>query len=290
MNFKLFYKTGKAAIGCFGLAALAFLLLSQSGRAQDVFVPNFFAPQERFERPDISTIQRLRFVTTVDFPPFNFIDRTGHLSGYNIDLMRAICIELKIENRCQIEAVPWDELEKRVKSGDAEAIIAGFSPTRENRKILDFTRPYMRFPARFMGLRSVIYREPFGVQLDGHEVGVLRNTTHANMLTGYFPTVKAKLFDNYDALYAALKEGQIDMVFGDGMNFSLWLRIPENSNCCKFVGGPYVGPGYLGSGMRIAVSEKNPGLVRALNYAMLSLEQKGKLTELYLRYFPVGFY
>ena len=49
----------------------------------------------------------LRFITTTDFPPFSFIDASGRLSGFHVDLARAICAALEITDRCQIHALPW---------------------------------------------------------------------------------------------------------------------------------------------------------------------------------------
>src|SRR5690606_27852155 len=36
----------------------------------------------------------VRFLTESDFPPFNFYDEDGVLTGFNVDLARAICLEL----------------------------------------------------------------------------------------------------------------------------------------------------------------------------------------------------
>ena len=45
--------------------------------AADPAIPYFWDAKERLTRPDLSAVTRLRFLTTIDFPPFNFIDSTG---------------------------------------------------------------------------------------------------------------------------------------------------------------------------------------------------------------------
>ena len=100
--------------------------------AQSVLIPNFWDPNERFVKPDLSSRQRLKFLTTTDFPPFNFIDRKKRLSGFHIDLARAICEELDMLAKCQIQALPWDELEKAIEKGEGDAIIAGLGDQRRN--------------------------------------------------------------------------------------------------------------------------------------------------------------
>ncbi|RUX99522.1 transporter substrate-binding domain-containing protein, partial [Mesorhizobium sp. M2A.F.Ca.ET.040.01.1.1] len=74
-------------------------------------VPVLWDAKERLPKPDLSALPRLRFLTTTDFPPFNFLDGAGRLSGFHIDLARAICAELGVAEKCQIQALPWNELE-----------------------------------------------------------------------------------------------------------------------------------------------------------------------------------
>ena len=253
-------------------------------------LPHFFDSQERLNHPNLGTVQRLRFLTTVDFPPFNFIDKTGRLSGYNIDLLRAICMELKLEQVCEVEAVPWNELISHMNEHGGEAIIAGMNETPETAKSLIFTQSYLRFPARFVSSGNIALTEPVEKDLKKYKIGIVSKSAHEALFAAYFPEVKWQPFENDESLRAALKAKNIDLAFGDGMAFSQWLNDPQSENCCQFVGGAYIAPQFLQSGLRIAVSKDNPQLVEALNYALKSLERKGKLTELYLRYFPISFY
>ncbi|TIT46268.1 MAG: transporter substrate-binding domain-containing protein, partial [Mesorhizobium sp.] len=78
-----------------------------SARAAEPQVPVLWDAKERLPKPDLSALPRLRFLTTTDFPPFNFLDGAGRLSGFHVDLARAICAELGIAEKCQIQALPW---------------------------------------------------------------------------------------------------------------------------------------------------------------------------------------
>src|SRR5262245_29829699 len=117
------------------LACLAAIIggTSVPGRTANPEIPNFWDTKERLAKPDLSELQRLRFLTTVDFPPFNFIDSSGRLSGFHVDLARAICRELQIVAKCQIQALPWAELEGTLGRKDGEAIIAGIAVSADNR-------------------------------------------------------------------------------------------------------------------------------------------------------------
>src|SRR5690606_16827532 len=84
------------------LAACVFLLSAvASTTAQESDVPE--AGESEATRRVV-----LRFLTTSDFPPFNFYDEDGVLTGFNIDLARAICLELDVT--CEIKVEAWENL------------------------------------------------------------------------------------------------------------------------------------------------------------------------------------
>jgi polar amino acid transport system substrate-binding protein len=268
----------------------ALTALSAPARAAGPDVPVFWDTKERLPKPDLSTLERLRFLTTTDFPPFNFLDGNGRLSGFHVDLARAICAELDIAAKCQIQALPWGELDAALQKGDGEAIIAGVAVTQENRAKYAFSRPYLQFPARFIMPRSSAVAEPIYAKLEGKRIGVLAGSAHERLLRSYFPDVKAVTYAKQEWLFDDLKANKLDGAFGDGMRFGFWLGGSEAAGCCRFAGGPYLAPEYLGTGLSIATKADNPQLADALNYALHEISVKGTFAELYLRYFPVGFY
>src|ERR1700679_2764721 len=65
-------------------------------------VPGFWDPRRRPERPDLSRIQSIRFLTDLDYPPFDYAGPDGNPTGFNVDLARLICDEIKVA--CTIQA------------------------------------------------------------------------------------------------------------------------------------------------------------------------------------------
>ncbi|MGC5840430.1 transporter substrate-binding domain-containing protein [Mesorhizobium abyssinicae] len=253
-------------------------------------VPVLWDAKERLPKPDLSALPRLRFLTTTDFPPFNFLDSAGKLSGFHVDLARAICAELGIAEKCQIQALPWGELDEALQKGEGEAIIAGIAATPETRTKYAFSRSYLQFPARFIMPKAKAFTEPILDKLRSKRVGVIAGSAHEKMLREYFGTVQVVPFDAPEALYGDLKSGKIDAAFGDGMRFAFWLGGTDASGCCRFAGGPYLAPEYLGSGMAIATRAGDPALAAAMDYALQEISVKGTFAEFYLRYFPVSFF
>lgn len=264
--------------------------LTGVARAAEPQVPVLWDAKERLPKPDLSALPRLRFLTTTDFPPFNFLDEAGRLSGFHVDLARAICAELGIAAKCQIQALPWAELEGALQKGEGEAIIAGIAATAESRSKYAFSRSYLQFPARFIMPKTKALTEPILDRLRGKRVGVVAGSAHERMLRDYFGTVQVVPFDRTEALYDDLKAGKVDAAFGDGMRFAFWLGGSDAAACCRFAGGPYLAPEYLGSGMAIATRADDPTLAAAFDYALQEISVKGIFAEFYLRYFPVSFF
>ena len=271
-------------------AFLAFATGMLPARADGVKLPILWDSKERLVKPDLSGLPRLRFLTTTDFPPFNYLDENGRLSGLHVDLARAICAELAIADKCQIQALPWGELEAALAKGEGEAIIAGLAVTPENRAKFAFSRPYLRFPARFIVTKANAPAEPLATTLAGKRVGVVAGSAHEQLLRDNFGGAQAVAYERQEPLLSDLKAGKIDAAFGDGMRFGFWLESADAADCCRFAGGPYLAPEYLGSGLSIAVTPANEKLAAAFDAALQQISANGVFTELYLRYFPVSFY
>ncbi len=253
-----------------------------------VAIPDFWDPHRRVERPPADAVQAIRFITTDDFPPFDFLDENGHLTGFNVDLARAICAELQIN--CTIQARQWDELTDRLADKSADAVIAGIAITAETRKTLDFSDVYMRTPARFVVRTADRAWVPGEAGLAGKTVGVVAGSAHEAYLKAVLPGVALKAYPSADAARAALKDGAIDAHFGDGLQLSFWLQSEAAAGCCAFAGGPYLEPAYFGQGYAIAVGKGQSDLRNAINAALQAIYEKGVFAELYLKYFPVGFF
>jgi len=271
---------------CLSLVILSLPALAQSA-ASLVFLPTFWDPQHRLEKPDLVGIHSLRFLTEDDFPPFNFTAKDGSLVGFNVDLARALCEELKVT--CTIQARRWDMLISSLDDGAGDALIASMKINAGAREKLDFTVPYFKLPARF----AVLAKSPLNdISPDGlaeKVLGVEEKSAHEAFLRNFFGRAKIKTFANQDAARAALKAGEIDALFADGVTTSQWLNSPDGQ-AFAFRGGAYLESRFFGEGIGIGVKKGNVALRHALDYALAALAEKGIYDDLYLKYFPVGIY
>ncbi len=279
------------AISALRAIALAVMIASPfAAFAQSQTIPNFWPRGEVLSKPDLSNVQRLRFLTTTDFPPFNFIDRKKRLTGFHIDLARAVCAELGILAKCQIQALPWNELEAALERGDGDAIIAGLEITAQSRAKYEFSRPYLHIPARFAAKRGAALAEPMTRAVRGKTTGVIAGSQHAKWFAEAFKGAKTQEFPDKAAAFEALKSGKVDIVLTDAVSLAFWLVSQDLADCCAFAGGPYLSESYFGHGMAIAYAKGRSDLAAATDYALKELNDKGEFAELYLRYFPLSLY
>lgn len=253
-------------------------------------MPVLFDAQERFPGGDLSSVPRIRFLMSVDFPPFNFTDQEGRLAGFHVDLVREICAQLKVEGKCQVQALPFDELEAALEMGEGEAVISGIASSSDLRKSFTFSRPYLLLPARFAVSKALKLEGAAVDALSGKKVGVVTGSRHEQMLKAFFPKVAVNGFDGYDAMYDALKTGKVDAVFADGLRLPFWVSGSASEGCCALFGGPYVSDRFLGEGLAIMAVDPDNVLVPAFDQALAALSRNGRLEEIYRRYFPYGLY
>ncbi|KXG84807.1 transporter substrate-binding domain-containing protein [Agrobacterium bohemicum] len=253
-------------------------------------MPVLFDKQERLPGADLSTVSRVRFLMSVDFPPFNFTDQNGRLVGFHVDLAREICAQLKIESKCQVQALPFDELEAAVEMGEGEAVMSGIASSPDLRKSFSFTRPYILLPARFAINKTTKLEGQSASALSGKKVGVISNSRHQAMLKAFFPTVAINGFDGYEPMYEALRTGKIDAIFADGLRLPFWVSGTASDGCCAMFDGPYMSDRFLGEGLSIMTVDPEDKLVPAFDQALAALSRNGRLEEIYRRYFPYGMF
>ncbi len=253
-------------------------------------MPVLFDAQERFPGGDLSSVPRIRFLMSVDFPPFNFTDQEGRLAGFHVDLVREICAQLKVESKCQVQALPFDELEAALEMGEGEAVISGLATTADLRKSFTFSRPYLLMPARLAVNKAAKFTGSGADALSGKKVGVVAGSRHEQMLKAFFPKAAAEGFDGYEPMYDALKKGKVDAIFADGLRLPFWVSGSASEGCCALFGGPYMSDRFLGEGLSIMTVDPDNVLVPAFDQALAALSRNGRLEEIYRRYFPYGLY
>lgn len=248
--------------------------------------PSFWDPNHIPERPDLSGLRQIRFLTEDDYPPFNFLLPDGQIAGFNVDLARAICLELEIA--CTIQRRSWDLLIPALNDNSGDAVIASIAINDDTRKQADFTAPYLMTPGRFAMQADTTLKSASPAAIGDRSIAVVAGSRHEAYLKTFYPQATLATFETPALARQALKKGRVQALFGDAIALSYWLNGAEAAECCVFKDGPFTDPRFFGEGIGIAVKKGNAPLRRALDYALARLAQRGVFGELYLKYFPVG--
>lgn len=251
-----------------------------------VAMPGFWDPRRRPERPDLSRVTLIRFLTENDYPPFNYAGPDGNPTGFNVDLARMVCEELKIA--CTIQMRRFDTLIDALVENRGDAVIASIAVSPQTRGRLDFSDPYYRTPARFVARRDMAIDDIRPEQLEGRKVAVVAGTAHEAYLKSLFTEVELRPFPTAEAARNALVRGETDLLFGDGISLAFWLNGTDSGGCCAFRGGPFIDSRYFGEGVGIAVRRGNDALRQGFNWALFRLWERGRFSDLWLRYFPIS--
>lgn len=250
--------------------------------------PQIWRPNPALARPDLTAREPIKIFVGTDYPPFNYTDASGTLTGYNVDLARAVCLILR--TRCTITAIAWDDLVPGLLNGSADALVAGMKITPDALGNVDFTQPYFRTPARFAVRSDGAITATEGTSLSGKRIGVVRDSAHAAYLSAFFPQSIIRLYASDTQAMDALRGGEVDATFGDGTALMFWTLGPSARGCCRLAEGAYIEPSYFGGGAGIAVRRGDTPLRDGFQFALDRLQANGTYDALTRRYFPATIY
>ncbi|MGE0524000.1 MAG: transporter substrate-binding domain-containing protein [Variibacter sp.] len=249
-------------------------------------VPGFWDPKRRQEKPVLQPTTVIRFLTETNYPPFDYAGPDGNPIGFNVDLARLICDELKVA--CTVQMRRFDTLVDALAENRGDAAIASMAATPDNRRKVEFTDPYYRSPARFVARSDTPIKDVLPERLEGKKIAAVAGSAHEAYLKAFFTEAEVKPYPTLAAATEALRNGEADLLFGDGIQLAFWLNGSDSQSCCAFRGGPFLESRYFGDGIGIAVKRGNQTLRQALNWALYRLWETGRFTDLWLRYFPIN--
>jgi polar amino acid transport system substrate-binding protein len=284
------FARGRARIKRFVHGALVVLSLPPApGPAHaEVAIPNFWDPRVRTDRPDLTGLRAVRFLVDDEFPPLQFAGPDGAPTGFSIELARAACERLAIT--CTVQVRRFDTLLDALADRNGDVVVAAIPITAELRQRFGVTLPYFRIPARFAVSKAGKTPGPQAKALEGKSVAVLAGTAHEAYVRAFAAGAAIRQFPDLPSAEAALKAGQVDYLFADGLSLALWIGGTDSAECCVLAGGPYLESRFFGEGMGFVLRKEDANLRQAFDFALQRLWDEGKFAELYLRFFPVSPY
>ena len=230
----------------------------------------------------------IRIGSDATYPPFESIDASGKFVGFDIDIMNAICDELKV--KCEYINQDFDGIIPALVAGKFDVIDSSISITEERKKTIDFTDKYYNTPP------AIVARKDAGIKgisvddLAGKSIGVQSSTTHANYAQKTYTKSDVKLYPSADQFKLDLQNGRLDAINDDIVVLEDWLKTPEGKACCVFVGAVKLVPEIHGIGAGFGVRKEDTDLRDMLNKGIAAIRANGKYKAINDKYFDFDAY
>lgn len=231
--------------------------------------------------------KRIRIGVEGAYPPFSSLAADGTLHGFDIDIAKALCAEIKAE--CTLVQSPFDGMIPALQARKFDAIVASMSITEERRKAVDFTVRYYNSPARFVARKGAnLAVTPQG--LKGRKIGVQRATIHDRYLTDLYKGSQIVRYTKQDEVFLDLASGRIDATMVDSVAASFgFLRTPAGKDF-EFTGPDFEETKYFGFGSGIAVRKSDADLRARLDGAIAAIRANGTYKRIQDKYFDFDIY
>ena len=251
-------------------------------------VPGFWDPRRRPERPDLSRIQSIRFLTETRLSAVRLC-RAGWQSGRL--QRRSGAADLRRDQGQPAPSRRAASIRCSTRSNDnrGDAVIASIASTAETRKRADFTDPYYRTPARFVARPTVRSATCCRKLVEGKKIAVVAGTAHEAFLKTDVHRGRACTpirMPKRRARRCATRRSICCSATASRWRSGSTAPIPPAA--ARSAAGPILESRFFGEGVGIAVKRGNDLLRQALNWALFRLWEKGSFTDLWLRYFPIS--
>ena len=212
-------------------------------------------------------------------PPFAFKAADGTLTGYDLDLVRAVAKRLGVG----LEMTPLSSAERvpLLQQGKLDFVATSMTRTPERLRDIDFSHIYFVTP------HAVIVKKSSGItsvkQLSGRKASSASTSTAGGNLKEAVPDVNLVYVRDYSIAFAALKDGSVDAFTTDETVLAAIVRADGNPNDYLFL------PDFTKSrNVGFALKKDEVRLKAAVNQALLELEASGEATKIWDTWFGPG--
>ncbi|MFP8968267.1 transporter substrate-binding domain-containing protein [Pokkaliibacter sp. CJK22405] len=214
-------------------------------------------------------------------PPFNFFNERGELTGFDVEIARALCEEM--QTPCEFVTKAWDDLLPALEKGEADLVMASMAKTRDRERHALFSQSYYRSYSAFIG-DPARFSNTKTDELKNLRIATASNSIQQQYIKRHYPEATLLAVASPMEAYSALRENRADVVMGDAMSLLRFLTSPQGQGY-DFMAEPSDAQA-LKATAHIAVSKLHPELLDKLNNAIESIRLNGEYDRVSRRYFP----
>lgn len=210
------------------------------------------------------------FATDATWPPLEYIDESGNLTGFEVELVPMI--GEKVGVKMEAKNIPWDTIFAGLANGQYDGVASGVSVTEDRKKTMDFSTPILEAG------QVIIVKKASTVSgiddIKGLKVGVQIGTTGDLVLDDY--DVVRKQYDDIGLALQDMLNGNIDACVCDSLIASDFvLANPNYKDKLKVAGSAFTQ-----EDIAIAVKKGNKELLDLINKGLAELKADGSYDKL----------
>ena len=215
------------------------------------------------------TIQEgvLKVATEGTYSPYSFHDEKGELTGYDVDIAKAVADKLGL--KVEFVEAPWDAMLAAFDAGKADVVFNQVSITDERKKKYEFSEPYT-VP------RAVLITHKDTQDIKGFDD--LKGKKSAHSATSKKHGAQIVVVDGFSKGVELIAQKRADATINDDVTFLDYVKQRPNAPIKVVFTGEAI--------PTAALSHKdNAELIAQINKALGELKSSGKLKEISEKYF-----
>jgi ABC-type amino acid transport substrate-binding protein len=192
--------------------------------------------------------------------PYHYLDEEGKAKGFMIDYWKLWASKQNVE----IKFIPleWSETLRQVLSGEID-IHVGMLKTEERKKKFDYIEQFFTRESNLYLRRDLLKIENIE-QLSPYAIGILKTSSHRDVLERKYPHLQLKAYESLDDLYDAALNNEIMVFAGLDKLPIYYARYDQLNRLFPSQKSLVYNKQFVGS----AVSNHNPSLLSFINRGM----------------------
>ncbi|WP_285960501.1 cystine ABC transporter substrate-binding protein [Pseudomonas tohonis] len=210
------------------------------------------------------------------YPPFNYQDENGKLTGFEVEFAEALAKELGV--KVEFQPSKWDGILAALESKRLDLVINQVTISEERKKKYDFSTPYT-----VSGIQALVRKGSedsikSAADLAGKKVGVGLGTNYEQWLKENAPKADIRTYDDDPTKFQDLNVGRIDAILVDRL--AAFEMVEKTGGRLAVAGEPF-----SRQEAGIALRKGDPELLAALDKAIAKLKADGTLKTISEKWF-----
>ena len=212
-------------------------------------------------------------VAAEPYPPFSAKDASGEWIGWEIDMMNALCAEMK--EKCVIVEVAWDGIIPALTSKQIDMIISSMAITSKRKEVISFSSAYYNSPSALSGPKNGDMGSS-AEHLAGKTIGVQVSTIHAAYVEKHFgKSSTIKTYQTQDEANQDLAAGRIDYTAQEALAAQNFIKSETGTACCELKATLPGDPEVLGNGVGVGLRKEDTALKDKIDAAIKTMAAAG---------------